>query len=533
MTTPIVVPVTPQAQPGADGPIYEAKLGDPQLDAIAAATKERMKGSMGVDEIRIDAPLRRAIREPAVDVDEEPFIGPTMPGIAAPPPTQHRYTIDVPSLAEGSVLKLGAPDTGRNLPDPGISGRTLTHVHLHATQVPTMLTLGEPTKVVLGDAAPQGTDDVLSKSRGFAAVTEGTAWIDAKEQLALVTRTGEASMRAIEGDLRLQADATNVELAAGQKVVIGAGDSVKIVATSGTDAQINGYQKPFGKSFFDGSWAFGSKEIMAAADVYTSVASLFKAFDEQESDYKKGNVSKEQTATDFAKNFVDAGKIVSTLVRYALGHSLGGQVKISAETFASITGGLAASVFGNLSASLTSPLSASVVGGTASMKGMAWSSVWAGLGVSIRTVRGKASLKSEQGQGEHLRQARRERHQREDRLHRRRRGGGAEVAEGRPRGGPGRRRRGRRRRRGDGAARREERDVGGLRRQPGEARLGRPQRQPGHEDLARRRRAGARRRVVAGAHEGALRAQDEGHQDERQDARPRRRRHPARLNERK
>ncbi len=97
-----------------------------------------------------------------------------------------------------------------------------------------------------------------------------------------------------------------------------------------------------------------------------------------------------------AKFIVDLVKVSSTISRYATEFTSEGKVSIMASTFAGMTGNIAASVFGNLSASLTSLLSASVLGGTASVKGILWTSIWSGVQTSIKSIK-DVEVKAEKG----------------------------------------------------------------------------------------------------------------------------------------
>lgn len=316
------------------------------------------------------------------------------PSPAAPTNDPHRITFVVPT-PDLTVLSLGmgAPLATR-IKDTGITGRTKTHVHFHTTETPkTMVLLGNPTQE--GWDAYKG--NVLGTATGFAMVTEGSAWMDANTQFYVVSRTGQVVLRAVSDKVRLQADAKNVELAAEVDVVVGAKSHVSIVADGSATLNDNGYQKNYDDAWTSSCKDLTNKNLMTVLDLAASLQGLYTAFSslsETGSNFKSGWVS---DANGVLKFGLDCVKVISTVGRFFHSKSAEGQVKITGENYVSMTGGIAASMFGNLSASVTSVLSASLLGGSASVKGMTWTSVWAGLGVSVKTLTGKAELKSEKG----------------------------------------------------------------------------------------------------------------------------------------
>jgi hypothetical protein len=99
---------------------------------------------------------------------------------------------------------------------------------------------------------------------------------------------------------------------------------------------------------------------------------------------------------DIAKFGVDFTKLILTVNRLVNAH-VPGQVKISAHTDVSVNGARAASMFGSQSASVSSTVSASLLGGTASVKGVAYTSVWAGIDASMKAFR-SVTVEAEAGQ---------------------------------------------------------------------------------------------------------------------------------------
>ncbi len=311
--------------------------------------------------------------------------------------TTHRYTIEVPDEGEHSVLNLGHGDKGRDLPDAGISARTFSHIHLHTqnAESSSMVALGGPTA-----AKREGLVDpkaALAANKGISAVTNGHLWAEAQEQLNLASYKNQAVLRAHQKQVRVQADKANVEVGSGESVVVGGAKNVSIVANSDVTTGDNAYGTPFTKELTEKAGLIAGKDLVAVQDIWTACALVWNALSVTDEVYKKGSTGKEPKKNDVHKSSVDAIKAMSSILRLIAGKDAGGQVKIAAETFASMTCMVGASMYGHLSASVSSLLSASVVGGTASLKGIKWASVWARDGLSLRTKTGTASLKSDTG----------------------------------------------------------------------------------------------------------------------------------------
>ncbi len=372
---------------------------------VAAKTEVegQLKAAFGVDAISLDKigpQLRPKVRDTEIDIalgtrKAAVFQGALPIGVVDL--KTHRYTIDVPDEGEHTVLNLGHGDTGRDLPDPGISARTKSHIHLHtqAGATASMVALGGPTGAKRDGLLDP--DDVLGQNHGIAAITNGRFWVGADQQLNLASHKGEAVLRAYEGRVRVQGDASNVEVGSGANVVVGGVKNVNIAAGSNVEPADNGYGVPFEGKLAESAGKVSAKDAVSLLDIVTSVTSVVDAMKKEDLVYGKGKLVKESKPNDVNKIKVDAFKVLSSAGRWIAGKYVDGQVKIAAETFASMTGSVASSVYGHLSASVTSMVSASLVGGTASVKGLKWASMWASSGVSIRTVLGSASVKSERG----------------------------------------------------------------------------------------------------------------------------------------
>jgi uncharacterized protein (DUF2345 family) len=316
------------------------------------------------------------------------------PSVANPTAGPHRYTILVPH-DDKAVLNVGQGMADANhINDIGITGRTKSHIHWHTTEGTgkSMIAIGGMTN----EGWP-GFKSVLGSMSGYTMQTEGGAYNDAALQFYIVSRTGEVVLRAHTENVRIQADAKSVEIGANEEVVIGAKKTINIVSDSGAKLDDNGYKQHFDGAYNQGMGSKSQKILLNALDAIASFQGICTAFSSLDTIGADGKWGWTSEPNSVAKFYVDVGKLISTLGRMANGLHAPGQVKVSGENYASLTGGLAASVFGNLSASVSSVVSASLLGGTASVKGLAWTSLWAGLGVSMKTLGGKAEVKSEHG----------------------------------------------------------------------------------------------------------------------------------------
>lgn len=335
---------------------------------------------------------------PASFMSDPDLLGQIQPNydtVECAPPTgdPNRYTVHVPF--DLTTLSLGK-ESSRWIKDPGITGRTKHHIHFHTTEEPkTMVSLGGP-------AANEGFDGfgggVIKINNGFSMVTDGNAWLDAKKQFYIVSRTEDVIIRTHAAKTAaLHSDLGDVSIAAKKKVSIGSAGDIWI----GADLEGHVEDKKFEKVIDSevGKWIANKtvKTLLTAVDTYFAAEAVFvKAADVEKK--SKDGVSGWDTESNWskAKFIVDMAKVSSTIARYATEFTSEGKVSIMATTFAGMTGNVAASVFGNLSASLSSLVSASVLGGTASVKGILWTSVWSGVQTSIKSIK-DVEVKAEKG----------------------------------------------------------------------------------------------------------------------------------------
>jgi hypothetical protein len=354
---------------------------------------------------------------------------------SAPTSDPHRITFLVPT-PEDVVFSMGAAGPAERIADVGITGRTKHHIHWVTTtdEAPAAASGAAPassgssqTLITMGGPATTATTashggQVATTSRGFAMLTDGRAWLDAKEQFVALSREGDISIRAAyEGGsgkaVGVQSDKGPVEIAGYKSVALASRKSIVISADNAFDT----VDHPYGEkkySMFTSNLVGNKvvKAVMTAADLAGTLVAFAATFKKLTTETEPGKPAwKTGPSLDVIKFGVDAAKIVSTIGRelYAWAgyiDSLDGKsdiaalekVAIQTSGAASMTGEFSASVYGGLSASISSPLSASVLGGTAGLKGLAWASIWGGFEASMKGYKdakvegekGKVSVKS-------------------------------------------------------------------------------------------------------------------------------------------
>ena len=348
---------------------------------------------------------------------------------SAPTSDPHRITFLVPT-PEDVVFSMGAAGPAERIADIGITGRTKHHIHwVTTTDEPetaesgsakassgssqTLITMGGPATSAR-TASHGGV--VATTSRGFAMLTDGRSWLDAKEQFVAVSREGDISLRAASQvgagkAVGVQSDKGPVEIAGFKSVALASRSSIVISADNAFDTRDHAYGEKKYNMFT--SNLVGNKVVkalMTGADLAGTLVAFAATFKKLTTETDPGKPAwKTGPSLDVIKFGVDAAKIVSTIGRelYAWAgyvDSLDGKtdigslekVAIQTSGAASMTGEFSASVYGGLSASLSSPLSASVLGGTAGLKGLAWASIWGGFEASVKGYK-DAKLEGEKG----------------------------------------------------------------------------------------------------------------------------------------
>lgn len=312
---------------------------------------------------------------------------------------EHRLSFLLPN-SDATALHLGAETKGGK--DRGIRGLTEKHVHFEVTsENKTLITLGGPmqeTKFPAGDGNTAATG-----TKGYAMATEGTAWHVAAKQHVLKSITDDLLL-ASEGQGKTAALHSlhgPVSIAGDDDVSMGTPANVWIGADPGGVVK----QAKFQKGFEDGWSKFFAnkceKGLMSLLDLTQSMHALITKEMSVAAAAKEGqNGWENESNWSKAKQLVDLGKVISLVVRWCadnLDSNAAGKVSIAATTFASITGDIAASLYGNLSASVTSPVSASLLGGTASVKGLVWGSLWSAVGTSVKSLK-DVDIKAENGE---------------------------------------------------------------------------------------------------------------------------------------
>jgi hypothetical protein len=315
----------------------------------------------------------------------------------------NRLTLHVPT--ENTVLSLGekaAKEAKHRINDPGITGRTDTHVHWHVYGVAgtpqTLVSLGAPAKDV---TQHHWNADAMSGT-GYGMFTEGRAWHESKWQHYFTSRDSDIIMRTrADATAVVQSDLGNVEIVAKKDATVAAGKSVSIAA-QGIDVEDTGYGLKRKTTAIGGTAAKTVKLLVTLGDVVASIDSLLKTLSltSQSPEENKAAWKTESKVKDNLKLTLDQAKLISTVLRENdswMSASPLGRVSIYATGYSSIVGNIAASMFGVASASVSSVLSASVLGATASVKGLLYTSIWAYKEASLKA---KKDVKIEAETGE-------------------------------------------------------------------------------------------------------------------------------------
>lgn len=375
-------------------------MGNPTASDISTSNGSNVQGEL--DGLHGDvAALKGMLNPRATPRVTDPDLTANMETDAVAPanPTSgpHRVTFVVPT-PDHTTVSFGAAASTR-INDPGITGRTDTHVHWHVAT-------GATTQgvVILGKGSQDVrlTDydgSVVSGVNGYAMVTYGDAWHDAKGQQYIVSREKDAVLRTAgpEKAAVVQSDTGKVLVTGGHEVTVGTKGSLWL----GADPDATIEDKRFTKVFDGdvGKWISNKavKSGMTLADVYFSWLPIAAKAEDVEKRAAKGQGGWEvEKNWDKAKFIVDITKVASTIGRYLTEFFVPGKVSVFGSTYAGVTGVIGASMFGNLSASVTSLLSASMLGGTTSVKGFLWTSVWSGIQTSVKSIK-DVELKGEGG----------------------------------------------------------------------------------------------------------------------------------------
>ncbi len=357
----------------------------------------------GVTQINVDELAAALVPLTDPNIETAAHGSASRPAAANPTSGPHRYTIVVPNQGgngENSIVNIGQAAPSR-INDTGITGKTKSHVHWHTTEAATMTLVSLGIHTNEGFAGLDGTN-WQAVNTGFMMTTNADSFLDAEGQMYVVSRSNNVVVRAQSGVVRVLADGGtgNVEVMGKNDVMLGGKHNVYMIADPSAVITPPTPKEKITDGWPAASIGKGVKEVMTLLDLAGTAQGLWSTIGTQntisDDNFKSGWINDPNST---AKFWVDIAKFISTVGRYAAGGAAG-QVKIYADTFAGMSGSVAGSLYGGLSASVTSPVSASLLGGTASVKGLAWTSVWAGMGASLKTLWGKADLKSEYGKAQ-------------------------------------------------------------------------------------------------------------------------------------
>jgi hypothetical protein len=313
---------------------------------------------------------------------------------SVPPPGKptteaHRLTMSLPN-SDHTSLSLGAKDSGHL--DTGIRGQTDQHVHFEVRGGEeiwrTFVSLGVPVNepAVKSELSPNAPKQV----HGYGMFTHGAAWQESRWKHTIHSARGDVAITTAGEDMHavLHATAGKVSVAGKNDVTVATAHNLWMGADIAGTVEKDEFDKAFeGKV---GKWAANkvAKTAVTMIEFFQSMQQLALKLSDYVDAPKDGENSwSRQPVASKVKTAVDTAKLISTFARFVHEFDAPGKAAVFATTYASMTGDIAASVYGNASATLASVLSASVVGGTASLKGLAWASVFSGIQTSIKSMR--------------------------------------------------------------------------------------------------------------------------------------------------
>lgn len=336
----------------------------------------------------------------------------------------NRFTVLVPT--EHTVFSLGDKGAADRTQEVGIRGETDSHVHFRARTPDTLVRLGT-----------KGGHKIDGFNAGYLVHTAGEAKqesigshvVQSIGSNILLHTKGEPpapptppptppgakpsppppAPEPLETIASLQSDHGFVEVVAGHRTTVAATGKVLISADESLSLETRAKGSEFYGSATKWTTAQHVKATLGVADWLASVYSVATTFLPASSSAESGSVGWRETPNrDWAKITVDIAKLVTSTSRLATTlewQNPGSKVSIYASDAVSIAGDSSVSLNGTYSASVTSALSASLLGGTASVKGLGYASLWAGQEVSVKAIknarvegeRGTASLRGKKG----------------------------------------------------------------------------------------------------------------------------------------
>jgi hypothetical protein len=314
------------------------------------------------------------------------------PTVATATKDPNRYTIYVPF--DHSTLSLGQAGPAW-IPDRGITAKTDNHFHSFVVgkldpKDNTILTLGSPATA---HSIPAQVGGLTSGTiHGYAMVTSGNAWSDAKFQQVLMSREADVTVRASgEGTVGVQADRGKVLVFGNETVTIGSPHGLKIGAHTALTPQNIGYEAPWLNTWTENLGAKFGSTIATIGEVLTSLISMAST---QMDGIKKGNEGKNGwdwgPLTSKPKMLADWALFMSTFVRGAM--ELGnvepaGSVGVTADKFVAVTAGIGATMYGQAASAIVSAGQAEVLGGvSALLKGLAFTEIAGGALTALTAV---------------------------------------------------------------------------------------------------------------------------------------------------
>jgi hypothetical protein len=312
----------------------------------------------------------------------------------------NRYTIYVP--VDQTVFSLGK-GSSTWIKDDGITGKTKKHIHFEVKEEDkTIVVLGGPA-LDSGLCGWEG-DSIAAQNKGYAMVTDGFAWHEAKEQHVILCSEGDVMVRT-SGESKfagVQSDSGKVLVFGGEAVTLGSPAGVTIGATPGVTPVDLKHEGGFLDQWTPNYGAKIGSFLATVGEVGTGIAALVGSLRKAERYGESGKPGFVETrAASAVKMVADMALTLSTMARAVIefrGKEMAGSVGITGQNFVGITAGVGASMYGQVASAVVSAGQAELLGGVSALvKGLLWTEIAGGIGTAL-TALGNIEIAATKGE---------------------------------------------------------------------------------------------------------------------------------------
>lgn len=382
-----------------------------------------------LDLSELDSKLAPPLTDPTAEFKRDDA---SRPDVAKPTKGPHRYTIYVPH-DEGARINVGAPHSKKG--EPGITMATRSHIQAFAyDEVETCLTLGVPAK--------NSASITNQKTAGYALQTWGASNHFAAFQVAIGSIIDGVNIAGLL-DVRLDSKIASVGITGGSAVNVSSPGTVQITAGSElvpntsfwsvvqaiglVGAQAADFSAPLISFASPGASAgvaagagianfiggFATKDAKGLADYVilkshkhidkvlkhlAAITSLVLKFKKMRKEYKaaEGKWAKGKALGPWLIAVgVELGSLYTDYLKSAQEPDLKGDVGITAKKNITIGADGSTSISGVKGVSIAGFLTTSVSSVSVSVKGHKASSIWGGLGASLKALAGSIEIASD------------------------------------------------------------------------------------------------------------------------------------------